>query len=316
MSDRKTILITGCAGFIGSNLAEKLISNGNYIIGIDNFDSYYSREIKEKNISQLVSSSNFKIIEDDIRNQKVMENLISESDIIIHLAARAGVRPSIENPMLYQSVNIEGTNVILEAMRKLNKKLIFASSSSVYGNNKSIPFSEKDSVDFPISPYAATKKSGELLCYTYHHLFGIDVACLRFFTVYGPRQRPEMAIHLFTDLIEKVLEIKMFGDGSTARDYTYIDDIIQGIECVIENLKGYNIYNFGENQTTTLKELINIISKKLGKNPIIKTMPSQPGDVENTFADISKAKTIGYNPQTKINEGIDKFVKWYKENSI
>lgn len=317
MEFQNKYFITGCAGFIGSNLAESLINKGATVIGLDNFDDYYAREIKEKNLEQLLKSKNFSFIEGDIRDRDLLRKTMDNSIYaVVHLAGKAGVRPSIQNPMLYQSVNIEGTNCILEAMREIGlKKIAFASSSSVYGNNKKIPFQESDVVDFPISPYAATKKAGELICHTYHHLFGFDVACLRFFTVYGPRQRPEMAINLFTRQINNSEEIAMFGNGDSARDYTYIDDIVQGIEVVLQNLNGYKIYNLGESETTTLKSLIEKIALALDKTPIIKQMPQQQGDVDITFADISEAKKIGYNPQTPISSGIQKYVDWFLKNN-
>ena len=235
---------------------------------------------------------------------------------MVHLAARAGVRPSIEQPLLYQDVNVHGTCVILEAMRTFGvRKMIFAGSSSVYGNNPKVPFSESDNVDNPISPYAATKKAGELMCHTYHHLFGMDITCLRFFTVYGARQRPDLAIHKFTRLIEEGKPIPVFGDGSMMRDHTYIGDIISGVMRAIEKCGGFHIYNLGESQPISLSDLIAAIEKALGKKAVIQRLPPQPGDVERTYADISRARAeIGYEPQTALAEGLARFVEWFRGN--
>lgn len=235
-------------------------------------------------------------------------------DVVVHLAARAGVRPSLENPRLYQKVNIEGTINLLELSCKHEvEKFIFASSSSVYGNNKKVPFSEDDSVDHPISPYAATKKAGELIAHTFSSLYDLPVSCLRFFTVYGPRQRPDMAIHKFTRLIDKERKIPVFGDGTSRRDYTYIDDIIKGILLSIEKCKGFNIFNLGESQTIELDSLIKLIERGLNKSAQIKRLPEQPGDMKETFADITKAKKeLGYRPIISIKDGINEFINWYR----
>ncbi|MBN1787177.1 MAG: GDP-mannose 4,6-dehydratase [Sedimentisphaerales bacterium] len=312
----KRVFVTGAAGFIGSHLCERLINNNHIVVGLDNFDLFYDRKIKESNIRTLTESDKFELIEGDIRDADCVESICEDGiDIIIHLAAKAGVRPSILNPVEYQSVNIEGTTVILEAAKRYNvKKFIFGSSSSVYGNNEKIPFSETDNVDFPISPYAATKKAGELLCHTYSHLYDIDMTCLRFFTVYGPRQRPDLAIHKFASLIEQGKPIPVFGDGSMMRDFTYIDDIIDGVIAAIERCKGFEVYNLGESKPVRLDELIAEIEKALGKKARIERYPVQPGDVERTFADITKAgRELGYNPQTDIAEGLKKFVVWLRE---
>ena len=312
------ILITGVAGFIGSSLAERLIEN-NTIIGIDNFCDYYDLSVKERNIEKLNSHPNFKLLRIDIRDKSAIDKCFSENkiDLVVHLAAMAGVRPSIADPELYTEVNINGTVNLLEACKKHSvSKFVFASSSSVYGNNKEVPFSEKDNVDFPISPYAATKKAGELICHTYHHLEKISIACLRFFTVYGPRQRPDLAIHKFTKMIENGTEIPVYGDGSTKRDYTYIDDIIDGIEMSINYIDqnfAYEVFNLGESQTISLSRMIETIENALNKKALKKVMPMQPGDVNQTYADISKSrKVLGYNPQTDFTEGIDKFVTWFR----
>ncbi len=312
----ETFLVTGGAGFIGSHLVDALLKLNKKVICIDNFNDYYDPKIKEKNLEDAKKHPDFVLYREDIRNYEGLKTIFEKYNIecVVNLAARAGVRPSIKQPLLYEKVNCIGTLNLLELARKFKvKSFIQASSSSVYGNNKKVPFSEDDNVDFPISPYAATKKANELMCYTYHHLYGLHITCLRFFTVYGPRQRPEMAIHKFTHLIDKGEEIPMYGDGNTKRDYTYISDIIQGILKAIEYNYPYEIINLGESQTTKLIDLIYMIAKELGKTPKIKKLPMQPGDVICTYADISKAKKLlGYNPTTPIENGIKKFVKWYK----
>lgn len=316
----KIYFITGGAGFIGSTLSEKLIQEGNKVITIDNFCDFYDPKIKEGNIEELLKSSNFKLYRDDIRNRNAIKNIFKDNkiDVVIHLAAMAGVRPSIENPILYQEVNCLGTQNILEEMKENNiKNSIMASSSSVYGNCTEVPFKEDMIVDYAISPYAATKKANEVMCHVYHKLFNFNVMMLRFFTVFGPRQRPDLAISKFTRLMLENKEIPMFGDGKTSRDYTYIDDIIDGIikSCnyVLENERVYEILNIGNSSPVSLKEMIEIISKTLNINPRIKHLPMQLGDVERTYADISKAKElVGYEPQISFEEGIQKFVTWYK----
>jgi len=310
-------LITGGAGFIGSHLCERLIDQGHQVICIDNFNSYYDPGIKKKNIEGVLFHSNFILKEGDILDWNFLESFFNKEniDVVVHLAARAGVRPSILNPRLYQKVNIEGTSNLLNLSAKSNvSKFILASSSSVYGKNKKIPFSEDDNVDQPISPYAATKKACELLGFTYHSLYSLPVTCLRFFTVYGPRQRPDMAIHKFTRLISNGEEVPLYGDGSSQRDYTFIADILDGIEKAIENCQGYHIYNLGESNTIELKKLIRLLEDALGKKAVLKHLPEQPGDVPITYADISKAKNeLGYQPQVLIEQGIQSFVKWYQE---
>ena len=311
------IVVTGGAGFIGSHLCEKLLSLGSKIICIDSFDDFYNPAIKEDNISEVTGSGHFKLYRSDITNPTQMEKIFSENsiDMVIHLAARAGVRPSIEKPLLYEKVNILGTINLLECCKKYNiSKFIFASSSSVYGGNKKIPFSEKDNVDHPISPYAATKKAGELICYTYYDLYKISIYCFRFFTVYGPRQRPEMAIHKFTRRILGGEEIEIYGDGSSSRDYTYIDDVISGITKSLNMVKGFEIINLGNSKTVKLIDLIRVIEITTGEKGNLKFTKSQPGDVFITYADIRKArKMLKYFPETNIEEGLIKFVKWYKE---
>jgi len=314
------ILVTGAAGFIGSSLCEKLVEQ-HQVIGLDNFCDYYDVEIKERNIQKLQKSANFSLIREDIRNRKEIDDIFqnSEIDLVIHLAAMAGVRPSIADPDLYTTVNINGTVNLLDACRNSGvKNFVFASSSSVYGNNKKVPFSEADAVDYPISPYAATKKAGELICHTYHHLFDISLACLRFFTVYGPRQRPDLAIHKFTRKMLKGEAIQVYGDGSTRRDYTYIDDILDGILKSIDFVcegKKFEVFNLGESQTISLKMMIETIESALNIEAKKEVLPMQPGDVDQTYADVSKAKQmLGYNPTTKFADGIGKFIEWLKEN--
>ncbi len=311
----KTILITGAAGFIGSHLSERLLQEGSRIICLDNLDTFYDPQIKRENLKPLLAINNFTMIEGDIRDLKLLTDIFEGNriDIIVHIAARAGVRPSIKEPLLYYDVNVRGTTNLLEMAKNYNvKKFIFASSSSVYGENKKVPFSEDDNVDYPISPYAATKKAGELISFTYHHLYGIPVSCLRFFTVYGPGQRPEMAIHKFTRLIYEGKSIPVYGDGTSRRDYTYIDDIIAGITASVNAELGYEIINLGESKTIRLTELISLIEDNLQKKAIIEWLPDQPGDVPVTFADISKArKLLGYAPCVDIKEGVGRFVEWF-----
>lgn len=324
----KTIFVTGAAGFIASNTCEKLLKMGYKIIGIDNFCDFYDVSLKEKNV-EIVNNlardinASYKLIRGDIRDKELIEKIFSENkiDACIHFAAMAGVRPSIENPSYYVDVNINGLVNILEALRNHSvHKLVFISSSSVYGNNKKVPFSEKDSVDNPISPYAATKKSGELLCYTYHSLFNIDVNCLRYFTVYGPRQRPDLAINKFTRLMLENKAIPMFGDGTTARDYTYVDDIVEGtilsLEYLFDNENVYDIFNLGGSSPISLKELIDLIGEIIGVDPIIERLPMQAGDVNITYSDYSHAKEVlNYSPKVKIKEGLENFIKWYRDSN-
>ena len=312
------ILITGGAGFIGSSLADRLLENDSEILCLDNFNNFYNPLIKENNIGHNLGNKNFTLIRGNILDKRFLEGIFSDNniDIVIHLAAMAGVRPSIDNPLLYEKVNIEGTINLLECMKKYKvRKMLFASSSSVYGGNKKVPFSESDNVDMPVSPYAATKKSGELLCYNYHHLYNFDIYCLRFFTVYGPRQRPEMAIHKFTRQIYSGQKITVFGDGSSSRDYTYIDDITDGLIKCIDRVKGYEIINLGNSNPIKLIELVKLIQVISGRKSEIITEDMKPGDVFITFADIEKAKKIiGFRPHTSIEDGIKKFISWYEKN--
>lgn len=317
----KTYLVTGGAGFIGSSLADFLLKKDYKVVVIDNFCDFYDPSIKRNNVKDNLDNPNYKLYEIDLRCKSDVEKVFRENkiDVVIHLAAMAGVRPSIENPILYQEVNCIGTQNLLEVMKEYGvKNLVMASSCSVYGNNKKVPFKETDIVDYAISPYAATEKSNEVMTHVYHKLFNMNVIMLRFFTVYGPRQRPDLAINKFTRLMLNDEEVTMFGDGTTSRDYTYIDDIVSGIyssiNYVLNNNDVYEIVNLGNSSPISLKEMINTIAEVLNKEPKIKEMPMQQGDVNITYADISKAKEmLNYDPKTPFKEGIEKFVKWYKE---
>jgi UDP-glucuronate 4-epimerase len=312
------ILVTGAAGFIGSHLAERLLARGHEVVGLDNFDDFYAPEIKHRNLAATADHPAFTLIEGDIRDAECLSRLPEDIDVIVHLAARAGVRPSIEQPLLYEDVNIRGTQQLLEHARNTGiDRFVFGSSSSVYGNNRKVPFSEDDPVDHPISPYAATKRAGELICHAYHHLFDLGIVALRFFTVYGPRQRPDLAIHKFTRLLSEGRPIQQFGDGTTRRDYTHIDDILQGVEGALDFLgdhpDAFEIVNLGESDAVELSRLVGLISESLGIEPRIERLPAQPGDVEITCADISKAtRLFGYDPATKIEDGIPRFVEWFR----
>ena len=313
----KTYLVTGCAGFIGSHLTEQLLSQGHKVIGIDNFDTFYSKTIKEKNLQKAKNNPNFRFYDIDITKTEQVFKLNERADVVIHLAAKAGVLPSIKSPYDYIQYNISATNNLLEWMKREQVlKLIFASSSSVYGNNTKVPFSETDNVDYPISPYAFTKKSCELMNHTYHYLYNIDIINMRLFTVYGPRQRPDLAIHKFVKKIDKGEPIDMYGEGKTSRDYTFVEDTVKGITQLIDYIQIHNnvfeIVNLGNNQPVELRYLISLIYKLMNKSEKINKLPEQKGDVEITFADISKAKKmIKYNPKHKIEDGVKKFIDWY-----
>jgi UDP-glucuronate 4-epimerase len=312
------ILVTGGAGFIGSHLVEKLLDLDYEVIVIDNFDPFYSSAIKERNLSEAKKYKTFNLYRNDILDNVALHQIFSEHEIklVIHLAAKAGVRPSIQDPVGYYKTNVEGTLNLLEVCRKFGiNKFLFASSSSVYGNNDKIPFSEEDNVDYPISPYAATKKAGELLCHNYHYLYDISIFVLRFFTVYGPRQRPDLAIHKFFKLVHGDKPIPIYGDGLTSRDYTYIDDILHGILNSIDRLKGYEIINLGESKTIQLKDLISSIEKLAGKEIKKEYFDMQPGDVLQTYANISKAhRILDYNPTIDIETGLRKFYDWFRKS--
>ena len=317
MNTKKRILITGAAGFIGSNLISSLLQRDDIqVIGLDNFDDFYSRKQKEKNMSSFISNANFSFIEGDVRNMNDLLAL-SEIHVIVHLAAKAGVRTSINNPILFQEVNVSGTQNLLELARQRNiKQFVFASSSSVYGINQNVPWHEEEKL-MPISPYASTKLSCEMLGHVYSHLYGIRFLALRFFTVYGPAQRPDLAIHKFFNSISKGQTIPVFGDGSTSRDYTFVNDTVEGIKSAISYDKSdFEIINLGNHQTVTLTELILAIERICGKKAIIDRLPEQAGDVPQTYADISKAqKLLNYHPETKLEIGLLKFYEWYNNQN-
>jgi UDP-glucuronate 4-epimerase len=315
----KRVLVTGGAGFIGSHLCQRLLREGHNIVCLDNFDSFYDPAIKRRNLEEIRAikgNGAFHLVEGDIRDAGLLEDLFrgSSFDLVIHLAARAGVRPSLEQPLLYEEVNVTGTLNLLEACRQFGvMDMIFGSSSSVYGKNPTVPFTEEDRLEAMISPYAVTKRIGELFCSVYRHLYGMNIFCLRFFTVYGPCQRPEMAIHKFARLIHQRKKIPLYGDGTSRRDYTYIDDIIEGVMGAMRNLKGYDIFNLGESQTVPLRKLVSLLEEALGRKAEIEELPEQPGDVPITYADISKARRLlGYDPQVRIEEGVERFVRWFR----
>ena len=316
---RDTVLVTGAAGFIGSHCCGALLQAGYRVVGLDNFDPFYPREIKEAGLRPLSAIEGFEFHEGDIRDQDLTQRLVAHASVVLHLAARAGVRPSIQDPAAYVSVNVEGTVRLLEACHQVGtRRFVFGSSSSVYGDSTSAPFGEDAPALDPISPYAATKRAGELLCHTFAHLHGLRIAALRFFTVYGPRQRPDLAIHKFTRLLARGERIEQFGDGSSERDYTHVDDIVRGVVGAIEwtntDTSGFEVFNLGESQTVSLSRLIELVSQALEVEPIIKQLPHQPGDVRRTCADIGKARQVlGYGPAVDIEAGIADFVAWYKE---
>lgn len=316
----RSILVTGGAGFIGSHLAGHLLGEGDWdVTVVDDLNDFYSPDIKRANLKAVGDLGDFRFVELDIRCGDKLREIFDETafDCIVHLAARAGVRPSLSQPKLYAETNIDGTLNLLELARDFEvPQFIFGSSSSVYGINGKVPFAEDDRIHQPISPYASTKAAGELMCHTYSHLFDIRTVCLRFFTVYGARQRPDLAIHKFSRLITEGKPIQMFGDGTTRRDYTYIDDIIQGVRASIEYAGSkHEIFNLGESDTVELARLIEILEENLGQKAVIDRQPMQPGDVPITYADISKAKKLlGYDPKTKIEDGIPKFVEWFRES--
>lgn len=310
----KSVLVTGGAGFIGSHLVERLLAEGWHVACLDNFEPFYPAEIKRKNLGKALQHPNFRLTEGDIRNEAHVEKALDGCASVVHLAARAGVRPSLEQPQLYTDLNVTGTVCLLEACRHAGiKTFVFGSSSSVYGENSKVPFAETDAVEGPISPYAASKRSGELFCHTFCHLYGMQVNCLRFFTVYGPRQRPDLAIHRFTRQIDAGQPITLFGDGTTQRDYTYIDDILDGLVKSLDHWSGFQIYNLGESRTVELRYLVGLIEQNLGRPARLECSSPQPGDVPRTYADITRARTkLGYNPKVNIEEGIRRFVEWYR----
>jgi nucleoside-diphosphate-sugar epimerase len=317
------ILVTGCCGFIGSHLTERLLCEGYRVTGIDNFDSFYERSVKEKNLALFSSHPSFRFFEADIRNKNFAASFQNEKfDVVIHLAAKTGIQPSIDSVNDYIDTNITGTaNVLSFAKDAGVKKFIFTSSSSVYGNSASVPFSEAANVREPISPYAFTKLAGEALTYTYHHLHGIDVLNLRLFTVFGPRQRPDLAIHKFVRLMSEGKPVKMYGNGTTARDYTFVDDIVNGYLLSLQYLAMHNgvyeILNLGSHHPVKLSELLRLLSEQTGIAAKVEQEPEKPGDVTITYADVSKARQLlGYTPETSIEEGVKRFVEWYNSTRL
>ncbi len=320
-----SVLVTGGAGFIGSHLLDRLTEadpeRHGQIVCLDNFDGYYSPDVKHANIEGALASGKVVLVEGDIRDAELCRSVFERHDVrsVVHLAARAGVRPSIEDPATYVEVNCTGTVNLLEAARQSGRleRFIFGSSSSVYGVNSKVPFSEEDPVEQPISPYAATKRAGELLCHVYHELYGIPVVCLRFFTVHGPRQRPDLAIHKFTRLISDDKPIPVFGDGTSRRDYTYCSDVVDGIVAALESSRlgrDFHIINLGNSEPVELRRLIEMIEGCVGKQARIERLPDQPGDVPITYADISKARRLlGYRPSVPIGKGVAEFVEWFKK---
>jgi len=310
------VLITGGAGFIGSACAKALIDRGDEVVIIDNFNDYYDPSLKEARIKKFLKGYKFKLYRGDIRDEKLIDKIFKKEklDKVIHLAAMAGVRNSLLNPKLYADVNIMGSLNLLEAAVKYKiKNFVFASSSSVYGNNKKVPFSESDPVDTPISPYAASKKADELIAHTYSHIYGLNITALRFFTVYGPWGRPDMALFLFTDAITKGEPIKVYNYGKMSRNFTYVDDIVSGTLTVLDKCTGYGVMNIGGDKEETLLRFIEVIEKNVGKIAKKNLMPIQPGDVPSTVADIKKLRKLGWKPTTRIEKGISNFVSWYKQ---
>jgi UDP-glucuronate 4-epimerase len=313
-------LITGGAGFIGSHLTRRLLGQGERVTVLDDFNDFYDPAIKRANVAPLLERGDYRLVEGDIRDAALVERLFAGNDFtsVVHLAARAGVRPSLAEPILYEDVNCIGTLRLLEAARRHGPRVfVFGSSSSVYGINEKVPFAEDDPVDLPISPYATTKRAGELLCFNYHHLHGLRISCLRFFTVYGPAQRPEMAIHKFTDLIARGERVPLYGDGSSRRDYTFVDDILDGLVAARDLAPGFEIFNLGGAETTALADLVHWIAEELEVEPRIDYLPEQPGDVPITYADVTKAgRLLGYAPKVPIREGLRRFVAWYRQRAV
>jgi UDP-glucuronate 4-epimerase len=317
------LIVTGGAGFIGAHLCRRLLEAGHRVAAVDSFDDFYDPAYKRRSAAELGGYPGFRLVEADLlEGETVLAGLVAAgfatADAVVHLAARAGVRPSIEQPVLYSRVNVEGTTRALELARALGARaFVFGSSSSVYGDQAAVPFREDDPVGAPISPYAATKRAGELICHSYAHLFGLGVVCLRFFTVYGPRQRPDLAIHKFTRLLSDGSPLPFFGDGSTRRDYTWVDDIVQGVEGAIayaaDHPGCFELVNLGESDTVTLARLVELLAAAVGREPVLQRLPAQPGDVTRTCADITRARELlGYRPATRIEQGIPRFVSWYR----
>lgn len=313
----KTVLVTGGAGFIGSHVCERLLHDGYAVVCVDDFNDYYDPATKERNIASCRNNKAFFLCHADVRDSKAMDAVMGKHDCsyIIHLAARAGVRPSLENPLLYADTNINGTINLLELAKTYKVRgFLFASSSSVYGLNEKVPFSEEDDVSRQISPYGVSKRAGELYCHAYHQLYGIPITCLRFFTVYGPRGRPDMAPYLFTQRIDREKPIDVYGDGTSKRDYTYVGDIVDGIMAAMKKNCPFEIINLGNSHPIQLREFISIIEERLGKKAQIRKMPVQAGDVPATYADMRKAeRLLDFRPKTGIKEGMSLFIDWYGE---
>jgi UDP-glucuronate 4-epimerase len=313
---KPTVIVTGAAGFIGSHVSQALIAHGHRVVGVDNFCDFYARSWKEENLRAIGDGIDVEEMDitDGPRVRALFDRVRPEG--VIHLAAMAGVRPSIERPVHYTKVNLEGTTHLLNAAVESGvSRFVFASSSSVYGNNAKVPFAETDDVSEPISPYAATKRAGELICHSFSHLYKLPIACLRFFTVYGPRQRPDLAIHKFARMIHFGKTLPVFGDGSTSRDYTFIDDIVSGILASYDRNRAFRIYNLGGSDPVKLSELIAGIERAMGKRAVIDRRPAQPGDVERTFADVTRSRAeLGYEPKTKLADGLARFAAWLKAN--
>jgi UDP-glucuronate 4-epimerase len=319
----RRLLVTGAAGFIGSWFVERLLQGGDEVVGLDNFDPFYDRTIKEGNLAAARGSAAFRLVEGDLRDRAEMFALFGDGafDAVVHLAAKAGVRPSLADPAGYYATNLIGTSNLLEAMRDAGcRRLVFASSSSVYGNNRKVPFHEDDRVDAPISPYAATKKAGEELCHVYHAVHGFSILALRFFTAYGPRQRPEMAIHAFTRRLFAGESIPVFGDGSMERDFTYIDDVVDGVASALDHVIGnetYDIVNLGESEPIRLSRLVAALEAATGREATVDRREVPPGDVERTFADVSRARRLlRYEPRVGLEEGLRRFVDWYRREML
>ncbi len=312
----KKVLVTGAAGFIGSHLCERLLNDGLLVLGVDNFDPFYSVEIKRRNLGRALAQDTFTFINEDILEEPEMCRIVADfkPDVVVHLAAKAGVRPSLSDPRGYMMTNVAGTASVLEASRLAGvSHVVLASSSSVYGDSEYTPFKEAHRTDTSVSPYAASKKACESLAHSFHHVYGMNTTCLRFFTVYGPRQRPDLAIARFTDLISKDQPVPLFGDGTTSRDYTFVLDTVDGIVKAMERATGYSIYNLGNNTPVSLSEMVAVIAEELGSKPRIVRMPEQAGDVRTTCADISAAtRDLGYSPCTSFREGIRRYVRWYR----
>ena len=315
------ILVTGAAGFIGSNLVDRLLDDGHEVVGLDSFDDYYDPARKRANLAEALGSSRFRIAELDVRDLEGIGRIFRDyrPEAVAHLAARAGVRPSIERPALYADVNLVGTTNLLQASVGLDPlpKFVYASSSSVYGDRPDAPFRESDPVDNPVSPYAASKKACELMAHAFHHLHGLPVTGLRFFTAYGPRNRPDLAVARFSDLIERGEPVPMFGDGSTRRDYTYVNDVVDGVSRAIERCRSHHLYNLGNSSPIALRDLIAEIGHAVGREPIVRQLPEQPGDVRQTYADISKAREeLGFEPSTPFTEGLRRYVAWRRDRGL